>query len=243
MTSISQKLNEFHEAFEMPHHDVMDEKEMKNFDSISLRVKLIDEEYNEYNSAKNMTEKLDALGDLLYVIYGAGSCFGINIDKLIQDEYLNKNIASSSHATTYQIVYSKVHSDFDLEMYSMKFIDGWIQGLSYCLITCQYKDIPDLLKKMALAVFHRCCNLEIDVDELVDIIHKSNMTKLCHSKDEADKSVEFYKKTESKRYPLPTYKTNSNGTLWILYDATTGKRLKSINYQPPKIDVRGLTLR
>ena len=48
-----------------------------------LRVSLIEEELKELKDAvesKNLVEVADALTDILYVTYGAGHAFGINLD-------------------------------------------------------------------------------------------------------------------------------------------------------------------
>ena len=50
---------------------------------IDLRVSLIEEELNELKEAlkhKNLVEVADALTDILYVTYGAGHAFGLNLD-------------------------------------------------------------------------------------------------------------------------------------------------------------------
>ena len=51
---------------------------------IELRYKLIKEELDEFQQAlknRNLKEVADALTDILYVTYGAGHAFGINLDK------------------------------------------------------------------------------------------------------------------------------------------------------------------
>ena len=51
---------------------------------IQLRYNLIKEELDEFEESikeKNLTEVADALTDLLYVIYGAGHAFGIDLDR------------------------------------------------------------------------------------------------------------------------------------------------------------------
>ena len=53
-----------------------------------LRCELIKEELNELKQAvnsKNLVEVADALTDLLYVTYGAGHSFGINLDKCFKE--------------------------------------------------------------------------------------------------------------------------------------------------------------
>ena len=64
----------------------------------SLRHDLIKEELNELKEAidnKDITEVADALTDILYVTYGAGHAFGINLDKCF-DEVQNSNMSKLS---------------------------------------------------------------------------------------------------------------------------------------------------
>ena len=76
-------------------------QEVKNKPSFSnnkineLRVSLIQEELDELKEAmnnKDLLEVADALTDLLYVTYGAGHAFGINLDKCF-DEVQNSNMS------------------------------------------------------------------------------------------------------------------------------------------------------
>ena len=60
-----------------------------------LRYDLISEELEELNQAikdKDITEVADALTDILYVTYGAGHAFGINLDKCFE-EVQNSNMS------------------------------------------------------------------------------------------------------------------------------------------------------
>ena len=53
-----------------------------------LRIKLIREELNEHIEAmkmKDLKEVVDALTDILYVTYGAGHAFGVNLDKCFEE--------------------------------------------------------------------------------------------------------------------------------------------------------------
>ena len=76
-------------------------QEIKNKPSFStekinqLRISLIQEELDELKEAianKDLLEVADALTDLLYVIYGAGHAFGINLDKCF-NEVQNSNMS------------------------------------------------------------------------------------------------------------------------------------------------------
>ena len=61
----------------------------------SLRYDLIEEELDELKTAmknKDLLEVADALTDILYVTYGAGHAFGINLDKCFE-EVQNSNMS------------------------------------------------------------------------------------------------------------------------------------------------------
>merc|ERR1712032_495020 len=142
-------------VFNKPQMDIF-ETDKKTVD---LRLKLIKEEVKELADAikaKDMIETIDALGDILYVVYGAGGAFGINLDQAF------------------------------------------------------------------------------------DLIHKSNMTKLCKTEEEARETVEWYKKnyTPGGKYPYdtPAYRLSPDGKYYVPYNASTGKILKSVNYSPVKFD-------
>jgi predicted HAD superfamily Cof-like phosphohydrolase len=56
---------------------------LPNADVQGLRIRLIEEEFNELKDgiAKgNIVEVADALSDILYVVYGTGAAFGIDLD-------------------------------------------------------------------------------------------------------------------------------------------------------------------
>ena len=76
-------------------------QEIKNKPSFSsnkinkLRIDLIKEELDELTQAmknKDLLEVADALTDILYVTYGAGHAFGIDLDKCF-DEVQNSNMS------------------------------------------------------------------------------------------------------------------------------------------------------
>ena len=76
-------------------------QEVKNKPSFStdkinkLRIDLIKEELDELKEAmdnKNLLEVADALTDILYVTYGTGHAFGIDLDKCF-DEVQNSNMS------------------------------------------------------------------------------------------------------------------------------------------------------
>ena len=60
-----------------------------------LRIDLIDEELSEFKEAisnDDLKEAIDALTDILYVTYGAGHAFGVNLDECF-DEVQRSNMS------------------------------------------------------------------------------------------------------------------------------------------------------
>ncbi len=83
-----QKVVEFNKAFGVithttPQLDIFD----KSPALINYRLSLIQEEVQELTDAinnKDMIETIDAIGDILYVVYGAATAFGFDADRIFQ---------------------------------------------------------------------------------------------------------------------------------------------------------------
>ena len=68
--------------------DVQFEPTWPDFNTRELRLELIQEELDELSDAvadRDMIQIADALTDLLYVVYGAGHAFGIDLDECFQE--------------------------------------------------------------------------------------------------------------------------------------------------------------
>ncbi len=66
----------------------------------ALRLRLIQEEADELRDAiasKDLTGVADALGDLLYVVYGAGCAFGLDLEQIF-DEINRSNMTKQGAA-------------------------------------------------------------------------------------------------------------------------------------------------
>ena len=87
-----QSVKKFMETFAQ---EVKDKTEFPEEKIIRLRYELIKEEIEELNQAiknKDIKEVADALADILYVTYGAGHAFGIDLDKCF-DEVQKSNMS------------------------------------------------------------------------------------------------------------------------------------------------------
>lgn len=93
-----QKVIDFNRQFGVTVHDnpqpnILDEDPKL----VKLRLSLIHEEVKELTDSiaeKNIIEVIDALTDILYVVYGAGASFGLDLDKAF-DIVHNSNMSKS----------------------------------------------------------------------------------------------------------------------------------------------------
>ena len=154
-----QKVQEFNKVFGVPrtnklYKNVFDD----NQKLVKLRLDLIKEEVGELEEAiqnKDMKEVIDALSDILYVVYGAGDSFGI------------------------------------------------------------------------------------DLDHTFDMVHSSNMSKSCNNEELAIKTVEDYQQkydAGNSPYDSPAYRFDEESGLYIVYNKSSGKILKSIEYNAVNFD-------
>ena len=79
------KVREFHETYGA---EIRKEPDWPADTSIALRISLLDEELDELRDAiaeLDIVGVADALGDILYVAYGAGHTFGIDLDRVFAE--------------------------------------------------------------------------------------------------------------------------------------------------------------
>jgi predicted HAD superfamily Cof-like phosphohydrolase len=84
-TSNFEKVGDFMEAFGQR---VEMEPTWPDFNTRELRLELIQEELEELSDAvadRDMIQIADALTDLLYVVYGAGHSFGLDLDECFEE--------------------------------------------------------------------------------------------------------------------------------------------------------------
>lgn len=92
-TSNFDKVGEFMESFGQ---EIKDSPQFPPQQVAKLRYELIAEELDEFAQAianNDLEDVADALSDLLYVVYGAGHAFGINLDltfNIVHDSNMSK---------------------------------------------------------------------------------------------------------------------------------------------------------
>ena len=294
-----EKIKDFHRASGLALFDIENLNALSDIKLKNLRLSLIKEEFIELKTAvknKDHVEIIDALADMLYVIYGAGASFGINLDKLMKDyfsETAEWDDVDETWETNFEIIknrlsnyLSKVHGmilndtiDYDLldnkervtkdiDELSSK-VDEFEESLNKVNFENVKKDFENISKSMLAllyCVYQTGAIWGIDLDKAYDLVHTSNMTKFCVNEDEAKQSVESYKKKFDEiksyygypengnedsikswfsnmaklgvnAYDLPNYRLSSDEKVYVIYNESTKKIIKSINYSPVKLKV------
>jgi|SRR6476661_2625724 len=283
---------EFNNVFEVYHYtDELDDIFRNAEDHVIYRYSLVEEEINELKDAvltNNYSEIIDALIDIIYVIYGMQITIGAKDSKsaisvinyydksFIKLHELNKESmifydmvskmylhANSIHSTSDITIESKIEleskSKLLRELSKLTFTDKKFPILKNKEIVKHFvnkildlnlrikdsikqKDIVKvvmLLGKLLQQVYTTTIVFNIDVNKAFNIVHNSNMSKVCSSEKEAKMTVEHYKviyRNGDLKYDSPEYRKSKMPGKWIVYNKSTTKILKSIDYKPANFD-------
>ena len=116
----------------------------------------------------------------------------------------------------------------------LSLIEEETRELSEAIANNDFVEIVDALADILYVAYGAGSAFGVDLDKAFDIVHKSNMTKLCLTEADAVRTVEWYKENETK-YDSPAYRKSNCGKYWIVYNQSNGKVLKSIKYTPAKL--------
>lgn len=245
--------------YDIEQHDIFNANEKLLKLRISLCDEEI-KELNEAFEQKDFIEVIDALTDELYVIYGAASSLGISLDNnflnfmnqtnrnaeetnfdLVKNDLINSGI-ENSELLVKKSIWKNIFDIYDNPSADLKYIISLIKNLKVTINVVLNNLLQSSINKDFLAIKEHLCNLlksiyfmgillGIDLNKSFDIVHKSNMSKLCTNVKEAQETVQWYKDSDN-RYDSPSYRNSDNADYWVVYNESTGKILKSINYTP-----------
>jgi predicted HAD superfamily Cof-like phosphohydrolase len=203
-----------------------------NISQYNLRYSLINEEILELFDAydkNDIIEMIDAMADILYVVFGAKVYFSLpsyilsfemNGDGDIDIEKINDTIKNNPSVLENQIQ-------------SLSYLNAMLKMASDRIINENKPEEIRLynqyLEYITIHIFRIAQIFSINMTKYFDIVHDSNMSKICKTEYDAINSVEFYK---NSRYKEPAYRkiTYKDIEYFIVYDKTSEKVLKSINY-------------
>lgn len=96
----------------------------------------------------------------------------------------------------------------------------------------------DALTDILYVVYGAFSAFGIDADKAFDIVHESNMSKLCKTEEDAIETVKLYKNETPQRYDSPNYRKANDNIHWVVYNESTMKILK--NYKYTEVDFTNL---
>jgi hypothetical protein len=230
--------------------------EIFNESQIKLRIGLINEEVKELEQAfkdKNPIEIVDAMCDILYVVSGAKVYFNLPINDdteyyIHMCHHKQKNLTFTED--TSKSIINNLNNNEIIDLIKNEGIlslNDMLCNLTDLIINKQeikyhklfIKHLIKLYNKtldnIVIKIFEMANGFSIDIIHLFDIVHASNMTKICINESDAISTVAWYKINEL-RYKNPNYrKINYNDKdYYVIYDGETNKILKSIKYIPTK---------
>lgn len=201
------------------------------FKDIIPRIRYIEEEVNELRDAienDDLIEIIDALCDILYVVYGTSLSFGFSND-------INSNSLDNVDTINTINTIDTINTLYEKRMYYFNRINN--QFLTFKSLVSKPKFIyfaENVLKIITLYVYEFAKAFDIDIDKAFNIVHISNMTKFCKTLEEAEETVKEYANNVKYKEVKYIYR---NG-LYIVYNVEDNKVLKSKYYK--KVDFRAL---
>tara|TARA_A100001388_G_C28308363_1_gene284150 strand:- start:39 stop:482 length:444 start_codon:yes stop_codon:yes gene_type:complete len=117
----------------------------------------------------------------------------------------------------------------------INFLYKELNNLNRYILKKDMVKLGNCLVKMLDLTYCMGSELGIDLDKSFDIVHSSNMSKLCKDEQESKQTVEWYKENET-RYDSPSYRKSYDDKNYVIFNASTGKILKSINYKPANFE-------
>ena len=130
----------------------------------------------------------------------------------------------------------------------MKLIREEVEELEQAVKEHDMKETIDALSDILYVVYGMGDALGINLDNTFDMVHRSNMSKVCNTENEAQETVQWYKDNSedyNKKNPAqapvePIYTLGDTkykdyttyNKKYIINNKTTGKVLKSIYYKP-----------
>lgn len=220
------KVCEFNRCFDFPvYKDMKDEKCRK------LRLDLIKEELDELQEAfqnNDIIEEQDACADILYVAFGMAYTYEINSDYIMKTKYNVTYNGTLFKSLKYKLTDRKTILEKLFETFN---------NLEKNTNEQNKFGVIKYLHEIIYYVYNFQFESKYDSDRVFQIVHDSNMSKLCKNEEEAKLTVKDYEEkylNGKSPYDSPYYYKLDNG-FYVIKNRNTGKALKNINYIKVKL--------
>lgn len=194
---------------------------------IGQRLNFLREERDEFLEAfakGDLVEMADALCDLAYFAFGTGHCLGVNLN----EAKLMLNPPKTFTGLVNPYVYS----------YSSEYIKKSIRSITKAINEFERRGIEGEVTETIEALcdilnmtYELGYSLNFDMDCMFREVHRSNMTKVCINREDAEESVRRYK--EKGTYAEPEVRVK--GQYYLVYDKALNKILKNYQWEEPEL--------
>jgi len=230
-------VGQFHEVFDYP---IRTEQYLTvftdNYKLLQSRISFLREEKDEFLEAlenNDMVEMADALCDLIYFAHGTGQCLGINLDA-----ELGRTVSKSELDITHCPEDLSTEVDPKMPEYGRSLINQHLKDINDQIdrfeLDCKLYNFNHMithLTEILRLTYELGYYMHFDMDAMFREVHRSNMTKVCLYKEDAQESLKYY--LESKKYEHPVIRTK--GDYFLIYDEHLNKILKSHKWQIPNL--------
>lgn len=135
-------------------------------------------------------------------------------------------------STTFSPQKSILYSDPRKIEFCLKLIREECKELEQAVVDHDYIEMVDALADILYVVYGMGARVGVDMDKAFDLVHRNNMSKLCASEEEAQRSVQYYLEHPELGYESPEYRRAPNDIHWVVFNRSTNKVLKSIEWKP-----------
>lgn len=149
-----------------------------------------------------------------------------NFEKVIE---FNKAFGVKTNTTPQLDIFDK---DPELVQLKLDLILEEVDEFKQAIKDKNFTEIMDSISDSMYVFLGAATAFGFDADKAFDLVHKSNMSKLCVTEDIAIESVRRYKEEVPQRYDSPAYRKSDDGIHWIVYNTSSNKILKSYLYTP-----------
>lgn len=116
----------------------------------------------------------------------------------------------------------------------MKLIREEMRELEEAVVNKDYLEVCDAITDSIYVLLGFAARTGLDIDKAFDLVHTNNMQKMCSTYQEACDTVDYYRNHPELGYESPAIRAvgDSNQGPWAVYNESTKKILKSINWKP-----------
>lgn len=147
-----------------------------------------------------------------------------NFEKVLE---FNKAFGVKTHTSPQLDIFDK---NPELVKLKLDLILEEVQEFRDAIKEKNFTEILDSISDSLYVIYGAATAFGFDADKAFDLVHKSNLSKLCETEDIAITTVKKYKEEVPQRYDSPTYRKSDCGNYWVVYNKSSGKILKSYKY-------------